>query len=457
LSAELLESLAVGRTTLSPRDLPSVDRLLRDPLLESLPRELARQAARDVLDEARRATRNGGWTFGIEDLPGLVAQRVREASQPRLRPVLNASGVVIHTNLGRAPLSRAALEAAHDAAQGYSNLEYDLDQGERGSRHNLVTDLLKRLTGAEDALVANNNAAAVLLILSALGQGREAIISRGQLVEIGGGFRIPDVMRQSGVSLVEVGTTNRTYAADFEAAIGDRTALLLRVHASNFLQLGFIHQPSLEELVEVGTRHELAVVDDLGSGSLLDTARFGLAREPMVQSSVAAGMTLVAFSGDKLLGGPQAGIIVGRAAEVARLRRHPLMRAIRPDKLTLAALGATLVHYLRGEAEREVPVWRMISTPPDALEQRALHLAEQLGATAVESRSAIGGGSLPGQTQPSWAVALQADSPDRLAATLRRADPPVISRIEGDRVLLDLRAILPEQDAVLAAAVAHQR
>jgi L-seryl-tRNA(Ser) seleniumtransferase len=452
-----LESLAVGRTRLSPRDLPSVDRLLRDPLLEALPRELAVQAARDVLDEARRATRNGGWTFGIEDLPGLVAQRVREASQPRLRPVLNASGVVIHTNLGRAPLSRAALEAAHDAAQGYSNLEYDLDQGERGSRHNLVTDLLKRLTGAEDALVANNNAAAVLLILSALGQGREAIISRGQLVEIGGGFRIPDVMRQSGVSLVEIGTTNRTYAADFEAAIGERTALLLRVHASNFLQLGFVHQPSLEELVEVGKRHELAVVDDLGSGSLLDTARFGLAREPMVQSSVAAGMTLVAFSGDKLLGGPQAGIIVGRAAEVARLRRHPLMRAIRPDKLTLAALGATLVHYLRGEAERDVPVWRMISTPPDVLEQRARRLADQLGATAVESRSAIGGGSLPGQTQPSWAVALQADSPDRLAATLRHADPPVISRIEADRVLLDLRAILPEQDAVLAAAVARQR
>src|SRR5918912_4154302 len=364
LSAELLESLAVARTTLSRRDLPSVDRLLRDPLLQALPRDLALQAARDVLDEARRATRNGGWAFGIEDLPRLVEQRVREASQPRLRPVLNASGVVIHTNLGRAPLSAAALAAAQEAAQGYSNLEYDLDQGERGSRHNLVTDLLKRLTGAEDALVANNNAAAVLLILSALGQGREAVISRGQLVEIGGGFRIPDVMRQSGVRLVEVGTTNRTYAADFEAAITDQTALLLRVHASNFLQVGFTHQPTLDELVEVGRRHELAVVDDLGSGSLLDTARFGLAREPMVQSSVAAGMTLVAFSGDKLLGGPQAGIILGRAAEVARLRRHPLMRAIRPDKLTLAALGATLVHYLRGEAEREVPVWRMISTPP---------------------------------------------------------------------------------------------
>ena len=441
----------------SPRDLPSVDRLLRDPRLEHLPRDLALQAARDVLDEARRASRDGGWTFTLDDLPRLVEQRVREATEPRLRPVLNASGVVIHTNLGRAPLSQAALNAARDAAQGYSNLEYDLDRGERGSRHNLVTDLLRRLTGAEDAIVANNNAAAVLLILSALAQGREAIISRGQLVEIGGGFRIPDVMRQSGVTLVEVGTTNRTYADDYEAAITERTALLLRVHASNFLQVGFIHQPTLEELVEVGGRHQLAVVDDLGSGSLLDTARYGLAREPMVQASVAAGVSLVAFSGDKLLGGPQAGIIVGHAVEIARLRKHALMRAIRPDKLTLAALGATLVHYLRGEAEREVPVWRMVSAPCEALGQRARRLAARIGgsASAVESRSAIGGGSLPGQTQPSWAVSLQTDSPDRLAAALRRADPPVVSRIEDDHVLLDLRAILSEQDEMLAEAVSR--
>ena len=328
-----------------------------------MPRELALQAAREVLETARKAMLDGGWPHALADLPRLVEERVQAATAPRLRPVLNGSGVVIHTNLGRAPLSQAALAAAREAAAGYSNLEYDLEKGERGSRHTLVTDLLRRLTGAEDALVANNNAAAVLLILSALAQGREAIISRGQLVEIGGGFRIPDVMRQSGTTLVEVGTTNRTYAADFEAAITERTALLLRVHASNFVQVGFVHQPLLEELIEVGNRHDLPVVDDLGSGSLLDTSAFGLAREPMVQASVVAGTTLVAFSGDKLLGGPQAGIIVGRASEVATLRRHPLMRAIRPDKLTLAALGATLVHYLRGEAAREVPVWRMISAP----------------------------------------------------------------------------------------------
>jgi L-seryl-tRNA(Ser) seleniumtransferase len=440
-----------------PRDLPSIDRLLRHDRLAALPRELALQAARQVLEEARQATLNGGWPFALADLPRLVEERVDAATAPRLRPVLNASGVIIHTNLGRAPLSAAALQAAQDAALGYSNLEYDLAAGERGSRHNLVTDLLQRLTGAEDALVTNNNAAAVLLILSALAQGREAVISRGQLVEIGGGFRIPDVMRQSGVSLVEVGTTNRTYASDFEAAITANTALLLRVHASNFLQVGFIHQPTLEELVEVAQRHHVPVVDDLGSGSLLDTSRFGLAREPMVQSSVAAGTTLVAFSGDKLLGGPQAGVIVGRSDEIGRLRRHPLMRAIRPDKLTLAALGATLVHYVRGEAEREVPVWRMIATSPDMLRARASAIATRLEGEVVETRSAVGGGSLPGQTQPSWAVALRSPSADRLAAALRRANPPVIGRVEEDRLLLDLRAIAPEQDGILEAAVRSAR
>ncbi len=439
--------------SVQPRDLPSIDRLLRDARLADLPRELTLQAARDVLDEARRGARNGGWPYTVADLPTLVAERVRATTRPRLRPVINASGVIIHTNLGRAPLSPAALQAADDAGRGYSNLEYDLDRGERGSRHNLVTDFLRRLTGAEDALVTNNNAAAMLLILSALGQGREAIISRGQLVEIGGGFRIPDVMLQSGVSLIEVGTTNRTYASDFEAAITPQTAMLLRVHASNFLQLGFVHQPTLDEVVSVGRTHALPVVDDLGSGSLLDTARFGLAREPMVQDSVAAGMTLIAFSGDKLLGGPQAGIIVGSAAEVGRLRRHPLMRAIRPDKLTLAALGATLLHYVRGEAEREVPIWRMIEAPLEVLRDRAEGLASRLGGQVVATRSAVGGGSLPGQTQPSAAVGLERGSADGLAARLRRADPPVVSRIEDGRVLLDLRSVLPDQDPDLERAV----
>src|SRR5919199_6180669 len=297
--------------SLSPRSLPSVDRLLQDPSLRGLPRELVVQVAREVLEDARRGLRDGGWQHDVAELPGMVAERVQQATRPGLRPVINATGVVIHTNLGRAPLSASALAAAQAAAEGYANLEYDLEAGERGSRHELVSDLLRRLTGAKAALVVNNNAAAVLLVLSALGQGQEAIISRGQLVEIGGGFRIPDVMRQSGVSLVEVGTTNRTYAADYEAAITDRTALLMRVHSSNFRISGFTHTPELAELV-----------DDLGSGSLLDTRRFGLAPEPMVQASVAAGAALVTFSGDKLLGGPQAGVIVGKADYVARLRRH---------------------------------------------------------------------------------------------------------------------------------------
>jgi L-seryl-tRNA(Ser) seleniumtransferase len=441
----------------SPRDLPSIDRLLQDARLAHLPHDLTVSAARDVLDQARSALRNGGWPFELADLPRLIEERVQTATAPQLRAVLNASGVVIHTNLGRAPLSRAALQAAEDAALGYSNLEYDLAAGARGSRHNLVTDLLRRLTGAEDALVANNNAAALLLILSALAQGREAIISRGQLVEIGGGFRIPDVMRQSGVTLVEVGTTNRTYAADFSSAITPNTALLLRVHSSNFAQVGFVHQPALGELVEVGAQHTLPLVDDLGSGALLDTTRFGLAREPMVQTSVAAGVALIAFSADKLLGGPQAGIIVGRAAEIAKLRRHPLMRAIRPDKLTLAALGATLGAYVRDAAEREIPVWRMIATPAETLHDRASALASRLGASAVETRSAVGGGSLPGQTQPSWAVSLQADSASSLAARLRAGNPPVIARIDEQRILLDLRAILPDQDILLEQAVRGAR
>ncbi len=441
---------------LTPRDLPSIDRLLQHPRLRELPRALALQAAREVLDEARQAARDGGWAHTLEELPALVAQRVEHASELRLRPVINATGVVIHTNLGRAPLSPAALEAARTAGEGYTNLEYDLDAGERGSRHALVTDLLRRLTGAEDALVTNNNAAAVLLILSALAQGRQAIISRGQLIEIGGGFRIPDVMRQSGVELIEVGTTNRTYAADYAAAITERTAVLLRVHASNFLQVGFVHQPSLAELVEVAGKHDVRLVDDLGSGTLLDTSQFGLAQEPMVQDSVAAGADLVCFSGDKLLGGPQAGIIVGRAAAIAALRRHPLMRAIRPDKLTLAALGATLAHYVRGEAEREVPVWRMLAASAESLRERASNLAQRLPAAARETRSAIGGGSLPGQTQTSWAVALTGPA-DELSAALRRAQPPVIGRIEDEHVLLDLRTVLPEQDTVLEAAVRSVR
>jgi L-seryl-tRNA(Ser) seleniumtransferase len=372
---------------------------------------------------------------------------------------LNATGVVIHTNLGRAPLSADALAAVQAIGVGYSNLEYDLDQGQRGSRHDLVTAALSRLSGAEAALVVNNNAAAVLLVLSCFAQGREVVVSRGQLVEIGGGFRIPDVLRQSGARLVEVGSTNRTYAADFAAACGDETAALLRVHSSNYRLIGFVHEPSLGELAEVAHQHGLLLIDDLGSGSFLDTAQYGLAREPMVQESVAQGADLVCFSGDKLLGGPQCGLIVGRREPIGRLKRHPLVRAIRPDKLTLAALGATLGHYLREEAPRAVPVWRMISALPEQIGARATCLVERLAAAGqpaevVDGASAIGGGSLPGETLPTRLLSLRSsDSAARLAARLRGAVPPVVARVERDAVLLDLRTILPEEDELLLEAL----
>jgi L-seryl-tRNA(Ser) seleniumtransferase len=343
-------------------------------------------------------------------------------------------------------------------AAGYSNLEYDLAAGERGSRYLHVEALLCRLTGAEAALAVNNNAGAVFLALSALAAGREVVISRGQLVEIGGGFRIPDVLRQSGARLVEVGTTNRTHPHDFREAIGPETALLLRVHSSNFKQIGFTAEVALTDMVALAREAAVPMVDDLGSGSLLDTARFGLAPEPMVQSSVTAGADLVTFSGDKLLGGPQAGLIVGREVLISRLRYHPLARALRVDKSTLAALQATLLHYLRGEAEAEVPVWRMIAMPLDEIEARATRWAAELRShgiptTIVSAASTVGGGSLPGETLPTRALALAHPAPDALAAALRAGAPPVVGRITDERLLLDPRTVQPEADETLLEAV----
>jgi L-seryl-tRNA(Ser) seleniumtransferase len=341
---------------------------------------------------------------------------------------------------------------------GYSNLEYDLAAGQRGSRYVHAVDLLRQLTGAEDALVVNNNAAAVLLCLMALARDREVIISRGQLVEIGGGFRIPEVLAASGARLVEVGTTNRTHLSDYRAAVGPATAALLRVHSSNFRQIGFTAEVSLAELVALGEEHGLPVIDDLGSGTLLDTTLFGLAYEPRVQDSVQAGATLVTFSGDKLLGGPQAGLIVGKQAAVARLRQHPLTRALRVDKTTLAALAATLSHYLRGQAQEKTPVWRMIAAQPEDLAARAREWAERLRAAGLRAEiwlgeSTVGGGSLPGETLPTHLLALPGLPADRLAANLRRQDPPIVARIVQDAVCLDPRTVLPEQDESLLAAV----
>lgn len=444
------------------RHLPSVDRLLATGSLPSLVaahgRALAVEAVRVALESARADLAAGAAAPALEDLAGAAAQRVRAMTRGSLFPVINATGVIIHTNLGRAPLSAAARRAMEAVAAGYSTLEYDLTAGERGSRYVHAEQLLRKLTGAEAALVVNNNAGAVFLALSALARGREVVISRGQLVEIGGGFRIPDVMRQSGALLVEVGTTNRTHLHDFRAAIGPQTALLLRVHTSNFRQIGFTAEVALADMVALARPAGVRVMDDLGSGTLLDTSRYGLSYEPTVQESVAAGADLVTFSGDKLLGGPQAGLIVGRAELVAELRGHPLARALRVDKSTLAALQATLLHYLAGEAEREVPVWRMISVPVEALERRAATLAAALcaagiAAAVVASASTVGGGSLPGETLPTAAVAVEAAAPDALAAALRLGDPPVVARIADGQLLLDLRTVPEEEDRDLFDAI----
>jgi L-seryl-tRNA(Ser) seleniumtransferase len=446
------------------RRLPSVDRLLQEETVAALEarwgHELTVGAARETLDAARQAVRAGETCPALEALARKVSQRLAARLQPTLRPAINATGVIVHTNLGRAPLSIEARAAMDAVALGYSNLEYDLEAGRRGSRYVHAEEILCRLTGAEAALVVNNNAAAVLLILMTFAQGREVIISRGQLVEIGGGFRIPDVMRQSGATLVEVGTTNRTYARDYEAAITEATAALMRVHRSNFRLMGFVHEPALADMVALAAERDLLLFDDLGSGTLLDTAPYGLAHEPTIQESVAAEVSLVSCSGDKLLGAPQAGIILGRADLVARLKRFPLTRALRVDKTTLAGLQATLRHYLLGEATEKVPVWRMISQEAEILEERAhgwVRELKGLGAASqvVPGRSAVGGGSLPGETLLTHLVALAADSPDAVAARLRAGEPPVIARIEDGRLVLDPRTVLPEQEEALWQLVAQ--
>ncbi len=444
------------------RQLPSIDRLLKEGRSEQLsqrfPRELVVQAFREVLEEVRSGIRNGSTPLQTSQMLDRAQERLEAAFRPSLRPVINATGVVIHTNLGRAPLSDEAQRAVIQVAGAYSNLEYRLAEGTRGSRHEHVSDLLRRITGAEDALAVNNNASAVLLILSTFAQGKEVIVSRGQAVEIGGGFRIPDVLRQSGARLVEVGTTNRTYLRDYEEAITQDTALLLHVHPSNFRVEGFVHSTAIEELVDLGRRRGIPVVDDLGSGTLLDTARYGLVHEPMVQERIAAGVDLVSFSGDKLLGGPQAGLIAGKAALVEALRRHPLARAIRVDKMTIAALTATLNHYLRGEAVQKVPVWQMISMPVAEIESRAARIVRKLrksgiGADLIDGLSTVGGGSLPGETLPTRLIAVSPGSDlsvQELAARLRQMDPPLVARIERDMLLLDLRTVPSEDDRVVA-------
>ncbi|HEV8230546.1 MAG TPA: L-seryl-tRNA(Sec) selenium transferase [Candidatus Limnocylindria bacterium] len=442
-------------TTDARRRLPSVDAVVREAGDVGVPRERFVAAVREVLTEARTAG------IALDEAAAAAAARRRLADRDRrtLRRVINATGVVLQTNLGRAPLAPIALAAIADAA-GAASVEYDLVAGKRGERHGHASRLLAELAGAEDGVVANNNAAAVLLALAALASRREVIVARGELVEIGGGFRIPDVLRRSGAKLVEVGTTNRTYVRDYAAAITERTGAILRVHASNFKVTGFVARPEDRALGALASERGVAYIHDLGSGTLIDTARFGLAREETVQEAVAAGADVVTFSGDKLLGGPQAGLAVGRAAAIASLRAHPLMRAVRPDKLILAALVATLELYRDGRAESELPVWRMIAATPAALAKRARAVAASLGAAGMESEvvetlSTVGGGSLPEETQPSRAVAIAArhGRANDVAARLRAAEPPVVARVTDDRAALDLRSVLPEDDEMLARAV----
>lgn len=443
----------------SLRNLPSVEGLLQASadLICVYGRPLTLQALRATLDEIREHFRAGSVRAPQDtsqsalptsrEILSKAEARLSAWTQPTLVPVINATGVIIHTNLGRAPLSKATLTAMQVVSQGYSNLEFDLDKGKRGSRLIHAEAVLQRLTGAEAAVVVNNNASAVMLALAALSRGKRAIIARSQLVEIGGGFRVPDVMKQSGAKLFEVGTTNRVNLGDYEQALAEPAGVVMRAHRSNFKIIGFTEEPTLKDIVDAAHKVGVPVMDDLGSGSFLDAARYGLAREPTVQESLAAGVDVVCFSGDKLLGGPQAGVIIGKADLIARIKKHPLARAVRADKVALAGITATLLHYLKDEAEREIPVWQMIAMQEDQIKDRALAWRAALGRGEVrESESTVGGGSLPGESLKTWVLSLDVKAPDKFLAVLRSSNPVVIARTEYDRILLDPRTVLQDQE-----------
>jgi L-seryl-tRNA(Ser) seleniumtransferase len=442
------------------RQLPSVDKILGEDLIISLenilPRHLIVDLVRENLDCYRSLILKSSTSVpSLAEIVDNVSIQARALISPSLRPVINATGVVLHTNLGRAPLSEDTITAMSNISRGYNNLEFDLGSGERGSRHAHVESLLCRLTGAEAGLVVNNNASAVLLGLSALAKRKEVIVSRGQAVEIGGGFRIPEVMKQSGAKLIEVGTTNCTYIHDYEQAITPQTAALLRVHSSNFKVVGFTAMGTLEEMAALAKKTNLPVFDDLGSGCLLDTARFGLEPEPTIQESISKGVDLAFFSGDKLLGGPQAGIIVGKKIFIDKLKKHPLVRALRIDKTRLAGLSATLLHYLKDEATLKIPVWRMISWSISEIDRRAALWANSLPemTRVIDSESVIGGGSLPGATLPTRALAIgKPEKPAQaklLARRLRLQAVPIVGRVSENLLLLDPRTVDPADDEIV--------
>jgi L-seryl-tRNA(Ser) seleniumtransferase len=442
--------------------MPGVDTLLSDErvkqLSENYSQSLLIELVRRRLKVIRESIAGGGKCPEFDEIVGALQDEVASLTRPALHRVINATGVLLHTNLGRGPLSTEAIAAMERAAGHYNDLEFDLGTGRRGNRNSSLERMLCELTGAEAALVVNNNAAAIMLILTVLAKRREVVVSRGQAVQIGGGFRIPGVLRQSGAKLVEVGTTNCTYLNDYEEAITERTAALLRIHSSNFKIVGFTSAVALDEMVGLGSKRGIPVFDDIGSGCLLDAARYGLDPEPMPQQSISAGAALVCFSGDKLLGGPQAGIIIGKKTLVDKMRNYPLTRALRVDKVRLAGLAATLAHYLKGDAVEKIPVWRMIALPVADIERRAISWAEAAGSTAhiVDGESVVGGGSLPGGSLPAKLVSIGADdgkkqtlSAQSLAEKLRRRDIPIIGRIEKDCLLLDPRSVFPEDDHIV--------
>ena len=443
------------------REIPSTSKIVDDPRCEALIQNYGRTnvttVVRESLDALREEVLNGqDKSEKLEDLIGSVELKLR-SQQTTLKSVVNATGVILHTNLGRAPLSKETTQAMNNINEGYSNLEYNLTTGGRGSRFDHLGTLLRRLTGAEDALILNNNAGAVLTTLAAICAGGEVIISRGQLVEIGGGFRIPDVMSQSGCILREVGTTNRTRASDYLEAMGPDTKALMRVHPSNFSIEGFTEEASLPDIVKAAETNDLPVIDDIGSGSLIDSSQFGLTHEPLLSECIKDGADLVLASGDKLIGGPQSGIILGRKDLIARIKKHPLTRALRPDKGTIAGLIETLKHYEREEATTAIPIWQMISADTESLSARASEYvnAWKGNATVIPHKSTIGGGSLPGQTLPTICCALQLpqNQLDETVRTLRNLDTPIISIINDGRLLLDPRTVLPSQDHIVISGL----
>ena len=438
------------------RGIPAVHRLLDHPSIAPYEDLVGRVALRAAVAEELDRARLGDDVPPLEMLVARIAERLEIELAEHLTPVINATGTLLHTNLGRAPLAQEALAAAREIGAGYSNLEYDVIGGQRGSRYARLTGILREVTGAQDALVVNNCAAAVLLILDTFARGAEVIVARNQLIEIGGGFRLPDVLARSGATLVEVGATNRVYAADYTGALTPRTAMMLRSHTSNYRIEGFVADVEARELVDLGERAGVPVVEDLGSGAVVDLAEYGLPHERTVQEAVRDRVSLIAFSGDKLLGGPQAGIIVGSHAHVARLRSNPLLRALRVDKLTIALLAETLKLYRTKESRERIPLYAMLAATLDTLRGRAIAYLQAIPtATVVESSAYLGGGTLPATTMPSIGVALPTGYPDELTARLRANRIPVIARIDGNTVLLDLRTVAPSQDHAVIAALSR--